>query len=98
MKCPVCDVELKMADRQGVEIDYCPKCRGVWLDRGELDKIIERSYSFGHAPQHGGDEYRQGKRAHEKQEDYHAHKETHHKKDKSHKRKSLLGDLFDFDF
>ena len=44
MKCPVCEsVDLTMADRQGVEIDYCPKCRGVWLDRGELDKIIERS-------------------------------------------------------
>lgn len=43
MNCPVCNVELKMADRQGVEIDYCPKCRGIWLDRGELDKIIERS-------------------------------------------------------
>lgn len=45
MKCPVCDIELKMAERQGVEIDYCPHCRGVWLDRGELDKIIERSVS-----------------------------------------------------
>lgn len=44
MKCPVCvDTDLVMTDRQGVEIDYCPKCRGVWLDRGELDKIIERS-------------------------------------------------------
>jgi Zn-finger nucleic acid-binding protein len=44
MKCPVCTtVELKMTERQGVEIDYCPECRGVWLDRGELDKIIERS-------------------------------------------------------
>lgn len=43
MLCPVCKVELQMSDRQGVEIDYCPKCRGVWLDRGELDKIIERS-------------------------------------------------------
>jgi uncharacterized protein len=43
MKCPVCDVTLQMTDRQGVEIDYCPQCRGVWLDRGELDKIIERS-------------------------------------------------------
>jgi len=42
MKCPVCHVELKIADRQGVEIDYCPQCRGVWLDRGELDKMIER--------------------------------------------------------
>ncbi|MCX6364284.1 MAG: zf-TFIIB domain-containing protein [Actinobacteria bacterium] len=44
MKCPVCnDTDLLMTERQGVEIDYCPSCRGVWLDRGELDKIIERS-------------------------------------------------------
>lgn len=43
MKCPVDNVDLQMAERQGVEIDYCPQCRGVWLDRGELDKIIERS-------------------------------------------------------
>ena len=43
MKCPVCtNIELKMTDRQGVEIDYCPDCRGIWLDRGELDKIIEK--------------------------------------------------------
>lgn len=44
MKCPTCpDSVLVMADRSGIEIDYCPTCRGVWLDRGELDKIIERS-------------------------------------------------------
>jgi Zn-finger nucleic acid-binding protein len=44
MKCPNCpDRSLVMADRQGVEIDYCPDCRGVWLDRGELDKLIERA-------------------------------------------------------
>lgn len=43
MQCPVDGTTLVMADRQGVEIDYCPQCRGVWLDRGELDKIIERS-------------------------------------------------------
>ena len=43
MSCPVCRVPLVMSDRQGVEIDYCPQCRGVWLDRGELDKIIERN-------------------------------------------------------
>ncbi len=43
MKCPVDGAELVMTDRTGVEIDYCPQCRGVWLDRGELDKIIERS-------------------------------------------------------
>lgn len=44
MKCPSCpDATLAMTDRQGVEIDYCPSCRGVWLDRGELDKLIERA-------------------------------------------------------
>lgn len=44
MNCPVCEgVSLVMSERSGIEIDYCPKCRGVWLDRGELDKIIERS-------------------------------------------------------
>lgn len=43
MKCPTCpDATLVMTDRQGIEIDYCPQCRGVWLDRGELDKLIER--------------------------------------------------------
>ena len=49
MKCPVCtETDLLMAERQGIEIDYCPSCRGVWLDRGELDKIIERaSAEFG---------------------------------------------------
>ncbi|WP_106639685.1 zf-TFIIB domain-containing protein [Allosphingosinicella vermicomposti] len=43
MPCPVCKIPLVMSERQGVEIDYCPQCRGVWLDRGELDKILERS-------------------------------------------------------
>jgi Zn-finger nucleic acid-binding protein len=44
MKCPNCvDTLLTMADRQGVEIDYCPACRGVWLDRGELDKLLEKA-------------------------------------------------------
>lgn len=47
MLCPVCHVGLQMTDRQGVEIDYCPQCRGVWLDRGELDKIIDRSGANG---------------------------------------------------
>lgn len=51
MKCPTCpDVALVMSDRQGVEIDYCPQCRGVWLDRGELDKLIERSSSMNRPP------------------------------------------------
>lgn len=45
MKCPVCtETQLIMNERQGIEIDYCPQCRGMWLDRGELDKMIERSH------------------------------------------------------
>jgi len=51
MQCPTCtDTALVMSDRQGVEIDYCPQCRGVWLDRGELDKLIERSAAMTPAP------------------------------------------------
>ena len=65
MKCPIDDTELMMTERQGIEVDYCPKCRGVWLDRGELDKILERSATTsappraadpppqGHAPRPG---------------------------------------------
>lgn len=50
MACPTCKTDLVMAERQGVEIDYCPMCRGVWLDRGELDKIVERaSADTGHS-------------------------------------------------
>jgi Zn-finger nucleic acid-binding protein len=70
MLCPVCKTDLMMTDRQGVEVDYCPRCRGVWLDRGELDKIIERSASLEAPPQampqhapatsHGGYEQRGG--------------------------------------
>jgi uncharacterized protein len=49
LKCPVCpESTLAMSERQGVEIDYCPNCRGVWLDRGELDKLVELSAR--HAP------------------------------------------------
>lgn len=43
MQCPVDGTMLEMSERQGIEIDYCPQCRGVWLDRGELDKVIERT-------------------------------------------------------
>jgi uncharacterized protein len=45
MECPICKVTLLMSEKQNIEIDYCPTCRGVWLDRGELEKIIERSYA-----------------------------------------------------
>ena len=45
MQCPIDGTQLVISERQGVEIDYCPQCRGVWLDRGELDKIIDRSHT-----------------------------------------------------
>ena len=51
MDCPVDGTQLMMSERQGIEIDYCPKCRGVWLDRGELDKLIERSERESGPPQ-----------------------------------------------
>jgi len=49
VKCPTCNVDLTMSERLGIEIDYCPKCRGVWLDRGELDKVIERVETAGNS-------------------------------------------------
>lgn len=84
MKCPVCGVELMMTNRQGVEIDYCPQCRGVWLDRGELDKIIERSASL---PSERDFDDRSPEHREERRGDHSARK----------KRKGFLGDLFDFD-
>ena len=86
MKCPICkDVNLVMTDRQGIEIDYCPECRGVWLDRGELDKIIERSATQSSRPRER-EAYDDRSRGHDK-DDYHYKKKKH---------KSLLGELFDF--
>lgn len=92
MKCPVCTgVDLKIADRQGVEIDYCPECRGVWLDRGELDKIIERSYPQAEQYQQA-EQYPQGHRQ--------QHRERHHDdhgygSHGYHRKKSWLSELFD---
>ncbi len=43
MLCPICNENLLLSEKQGIEIDYCPKCRGIWLDRGELEKLVERS-------------------------------------------------------
>lgn len=107
MKCPVCTtVNLVMADRQGVEIDYCPECRGVWLDRGELDKIIERSAVMPTAqpmqqtPDASQPRYREPEYpSHMKQghDGHHGYKQQHgggHYD--QHKKKSLFSELFDF--
>lgn len=88
MKCPTCKVDLALSDKQGIEIDYCPKCRGIWLDRGELDKIIERSSEM-----EAG--FKQKDRTanmnYHDDDDYKYRNQGYHKK-----RKSFLGELFDF--
>ncbi len=89
MKCPNCNLNLVMSERSGVEIDYCPECRGVWLDRGELDKIIERSNQAqpkeviikeSDKRKYSSDDYK-----YKSDNDY-----------KYKKKKGFLGDLFDF--
>lgn len=83
-----------MAERQGVEIDYCPKCRGVWLDRGELDKIIEKSNAHGASRQDNYEEEHRKPYPNEgypKQGQYDPYNKHHKKK------KGFLGDFFDFD-
>lgn len=105
MNCPVCNVELKMTDRRGVEIDYCPKCRGVWLDRGELDKIIERCETGFESSER--DRYDEHNRRHDEQ---HRHSDEHNRhsdersyyppqppREKHKKKESFLSNLFDFD-
>jgi Zn-finger nucleic acid-binding protein len=91
MKCPNCvDTLLVMADKQGVEIDYCPDCRGVWLDRGELDKLLEKSKYVNAGNNAGRDETAHAQRA--------AYPETHYKEDPRYQRyrkKSWLEDIFD---
>jgi uncharacterized protein len=90
MNCPVCgNVNLQMSERQGIEIDYCPSCRGVWLDRGELDKIIERSAPADEQPRTGNvrSDYRPEQRYDDRQQGYYKHK----------KKKGFLSEIFDFD-
>jgi len=90
MKCPTCvEVDLVMSDRQGVEIDYCPKCRGVWLDRGELDKIIERSLSAAPVPPAGAVPP-QSYGSYPGRYDHHDDSHGHHRR-----KRSWLGEIFD---
>jgi len=88
MNCPNDNTQLLMTDRQGVEIDYCPTCRGVWLDRGELDKLIEKSNL--QAPPQVNTNMPQSvaRRDFDDDDDY------RHSPNK--KRKSMLGEMFDF--
>jgi Zn-finger nucleic acid-binding protein len=102
MQCPVCDVPLSISSREGVEIDFCPQCRGVWLDRGELDKIIDRA-SVAMAPtgptpgysDRPPPRYEQDRGYDPRYDDRRYDDDWRHKKRK--RRGSFLEDLFDFD-
>lgn len=107
MNCPQCSISLVMTERSGIEIDYCPQCRGVWLDRGELDKIIERSAASqpSASVQHAAPVPPQYQPHHQQQPvppQFGGHGSQHHSHSKhkqghgDHKKKSLLGELFDF--
>jgi Zn-finger nucleic acid-binding protein len=110
MKCPMCDVQLSISSREGVEIDFCPQCRGVWLDRGELDKVIERAAASLAPASVGGRESgyydeRREPRYDERHEpryddrdrrDYDDHRGSE-RDQKKRKRRSFLEDLFEFD-
>lgn len=112
MQCPVCQVDLMIADRQGIEIDYCPKCRGVWLDRGELDKLIERSaamfsqqpreeppprYASAPPPQTQQAPPPQYRQAPQHQTGYDDRGHQGHGGHQKRKRKSFFEEMFDFD-
>ncbi|HWT70643.1 MAG TPA: zf-TFIIB domain-containing protein [Oxalicibacterium sp.] len=94
MKCPICrEADLVMSDRQGIEIDYCPQCRGVWLDRGELDKIIDRSSSASAEPPPAARQTHRDERYHALHDARPGYREGYGHR----KKKGFLGELFDFD-
>ena len=100
MKCPTCsDTTLVMADRSGIEIDYCPVCRGVWLDRGELDKIIERVSATtpptSSPPPAPRPRYDDDRRDGERRDDDRKHSSNSYPSQKK-KKKSMLSELFEF--
>ncbi len=95
MKCPVCAVDLLMNERQGIEIDYCPKCRGIWLDRGELDKILERERASAPVGRPYEGEGRRDDRHYDRgYHDEHQHEDRHYDKHGRHKHRSIF-DIFD---
>lgn len=95
MKCPTCqDVTLVMTDRQGIEIDYCPQCRGVWLDRGELDKLVERSVSATQSQQNLQSQPQPSAQA-SRRPDFADSDYKHHGHHGHRKQKSWLSEIFD---
>lgn len=94
MKCPNDQTTLLISERQGIEIDYCPKCRGVWLDRGELDKLIEKNATSPSTERRYENDSLRGS-----DDDYYQEHDTHHDSSYAHhktRRESFLGDIFDF--
>ena len=93
MKCPIDGSDLVMTERQGIEIDYCPRCRGVWLDRGELDKLIERGDGYGAAPVRDDRASVSGMPRRDYDDDDDDYKRRYgHKR----KKKGFLSDMFEF--
>ena len=98
MKCPVCEtVDLVISERRGVEIDYCPQCRGVWLDRSELDKIIERTIAQeGASPQAGYSEAAPvRKRKNDERPYVDDDDDDRYRQGKGRRRRSFFEDIFD---
>lgn len=95
MQCPVDGTTLVMSERSGVEIDYCPKCRGVWLDRGELDKILERAADIAPkaAPPQPAPVFAPRP---ESREPPREHRPEYREEYRPKKRESFLSDLLDF--
>lgn len=97
MKCPVDGRELAITHREGIELDYCPECRGVWFDRGELDKVIERSNRDYDDYRREEREYREEKRYKEdKYRDDRSKSDHYEYKPKKKKASSFLSDLLEF--
>ncbi|NTU52137.1 MAG: hypothetical protein HGA97_00240 [Chlorobiaceae bacterium] len=100
MKCPACNMTLLVSERSGIEVDYCPECRGVWLDRGELDKIIERTKEHS-SERYDNNRYDEEKRHHGDDKHYGHGEHDYHADTKTGKRKrgggalEFFGGLFD---
>ena len=95
MLCPLDKTLLVMSERQGIEIDYCPTCRGVWLDRGELDKIIERSGAESEAASQPSQPAFDAREAFSRPRDYGDDHGYRHEGYRKGKKKSFLSDIFD---
>lgn len=104
MNCPVCDARLRAVEKYGVEVDICPDCKGVWLDRGELEKILEMAATSG--PAQSMSEARPVERQSERRSDHYYENDKHHdhrdreqdhdsRTDKPRRKESWLGQIFE---